>query len=165
VCLHSCLSYPACKSHLSCAVLYCHKWYDFRKNVSEHKMSLDFLYNIFWNFSHYKKKRARYYHTYTMLLSDVNQTWTFSTDFRKILKSQNFIKMRPLGAGLCHADGRTDKHDEAISCERVYKLFFHGTAARMWPRPPHCRGYTITFRHTTLGKTPLDGWSARHRDL
>jgi len=24
---------------------------------------------------------------------------------------------------------------------------------------------TITFRHTTLGRTPLDEWSARRRDL
>jgi hypothetical protein len=28
------------------------------------------------------------------------------------------------------------------------------------------RGFTITlFRHTTLGRTPLDEWSASHRDL
>jgi hypothetical protein len=27
------------------------------------------------------------------------------------------------------------------------------------------RGFTITLRHTTLSKTPLDEWSARHRDL
>jgi len=24
------------------------------------------------------------------------------------------------------------------------------------PGPPHCRGFTITLRHTTLGRTPLD---------
>jgi hypothetical protein len=33
------------------------------------------------------------------------------------------------------------------------------------PRPPHYRGFTITLWHTTLGRTPLDEWSARHRDL
>ena len=33
------------------------------------------------------------------------------------------------------------------------------------PRPPHFRGFTITLRHTTFGKTPLDEWSARRRDL
>jgi hypothetical protein len=28
------------------------------------------------------------------------------------------------------------------------------------------RGFTITlFRHTALGRTPLDEWPARHRDL
>jgi hypothetical protein len=34
-----------------------------------------------------------------------------------------------------------------------------------WARPPHYRGFTITLRHTTLGKTHLDEWSSRHRDL
>jgi len=33
------------------------------------------------------------------------------------------------------------------------------------PRPPHYRGYTIALRHTTVGRTPLDEWSARRRDL
>jgi hypothetical protein len=33
------------------------------------------------------------------------------------------------------------------------------------PGPPHYRGFTITFRHTTLGRTPLDEWSARRRDV
>jgi hypothetical protein len=32
------------------------------------------------------------------------------------------------------------------------------------PRP-HCRGFEITLRHTTLGRTPLDEWSARRKDL
>jgi len=33
------------------------------------------------------------------------------------------------------------------------------------PRPPHCRGFMIVLRHTTPGRTPLDEWSARRRDL
>jgi len=24
------------------------------------------------------------------------------------------------------------------------------------PESPHCRGFTVTLRHTTLGRTPLD---------
>jgi len=31
--------------------------------------------------------------------------------------------------------------------------------------PPHYRGFTITLRHFTFGRTPLDEWSARRRDL
>ena len=31
--------------------------------------------------------------------------------------------------------------------------------------PPHYRGITITLKRTTLSRTPLDGWSARRRDL
>jgi hypothetical protein len=33
------------------------------------------------------------------------------------------------------------------------------------PGPPHYWGFTITLRHTTLGRTPPDEWSARRRDL
>jgi hypothetical protein len=33
------------------------------------------------------------------------------------------------------------------------------------PEPPNYRGFMITLRRTTLGRTPLDEWSARRRDL
>jgi hypothetical protein len=33
------------------------------------------------------------------------------------------------------------------------------------PGPPQYRGFTITLRLSTLGRTPLDEWSARRRDL
>jgi hypothetical protein len=32
-------------------------------------------------------------------------------------------------------------------------------------RPPHYRGFAVTLRHTTLGRTPLDDWSAPRREL
>ena len=41
----------------------------------------------------------------------------------------------------------------------------HGASARSGSGPPHCRGFTITLRHTTLVRTPLEEWSARRRDL
>jgi hypothetical protein len=44
-------------------------------------------------------------------------------------------------------------------------IFFHGATAPSGPGPPHYRGFTITLRHTTLSRTPLDEWSARHEDL
>ena len=34
-----------------------------------------------------------------------------------------------------------------------------------WPGSAHYRGFTITLMKTTLGRTPLDKWSARRRDL
>jgi hypothetical protein len=35
----------------------------------------------------------------------------------------------------------------------VYSFFPpHGATASSGPRPLHCRGFTITFRHTTLGR-------------
>ena len=47
----------------------------------------------------------------------------------------------------------------------IETYIFYGTTAPSGPRPVHCRGFTITLRHTTLGRTPLDEWSARRRDL
>jgi hypothetical protein len=44
-------------------------------------------------------------------------------------------------------------------------LFFPWRISPSGPGPPHSRGFTITLRHTTLGRTPLDQWPARRRDL
>jgi hypothetical protein len=43
--------------------------------------------------------------------------------------------------------------------------FCHGATAPTGPGPPHFRHFTITLRHTTLGRTALDKWSARRRDF
>jgi len=47
----------------------------------------------------------------------------------------------------------------------IQRFFFcHGATAPSGPRPPHYRGFIITLRHTTLGRTPLDEWLVRSRD-
>jgi hypothetical protein len=40
----------------------------------------------------------------------------FPTDFRKKAQISSFIKIRPVGVELFHADGQTGGHDEANSC-------------------------------------------------
>ena len=40
-----------------------------------------------------------------------------------------------------------------------------GATAHRRPGSPHYRGFTITLRHTTLDRIPMNGWSARRRDL
>jgi len=54
-------------------------------------------------------------------------------------------------------------HPKSLTWITTFSL--HGAAAPSRPGPPHYRGFTITLRHTTVGRTPLDEWSARHRDL
>jgi hypothetical protein len=44
-------------------------------------------------------------------------------------------------------------------------FIYHGATASGRPGPPHYRTFTITFRYTTCGRTPLGGWSARRQDL
>jgi hypothetical protein len=47
----------------------------------------------------------------------------------------------------------------------MISYLFYGLTVSNAPRPPHYRGFTMTLWHTTLGRTPLDEWSARRRDL
>jgi len=44
-------------------------------------------------------------------------------------------------------------------------FLFHGATAASGPELPHYRGFTITLRHTTLGRISLDEWPVRSRDL
>jgi hypothetical protein len=44
---------------------------------------------------------------YPLFLSDCNETLIFLTGYRNILKYQNFMEIRPVGAELFHADEQT----------------------------------------------------------
>jgi hypothetical protein len=50
---------------------------------------------------------------YPLFFSDFNVTSIFSTYFQKNTEISNFVKIRPVGAELFHADNRTERHDEA----------------------------------------------------
>jgi hypothetical protein len=51
------------------------------------------------------------------------------------------------------------------SQDRIFSLFPNGATAPSGSGPPCYRGFMIILRQTTLGRTPLDEWSARHRHL
>ena len=54
-------------------------------------------------------------------------------------------------------------HISKLTSTHIY-IIFHGTIVSSGTRPYHCQGFTITLRHTTLGRVPLDEGSARRRD-
>jgi len=53
----------------------------------------------------------------------------------------------------------------ALRSEQVFTCFCRGATAPSGPGPSHNQGFRITFRHTTLGSTPLGERSARRRGL
>ena len=55
------------------------------------------------------------------VLSDLNETQIFSTDLKKNIKIQNFMKIRQVGAELFHADGQTDITKLAVAFRNFAK--------------------------------------------
>jgi hypothetical protein len=63
---------------------------------------------------------------YPLFFSNVNKGSIFSTDFRKILKYPNFMKILLFGAELFHSDGQKDTRDKAnIPFSTIFKMAYN----------------------------------------
>ena len=78
-----------------------------------------------------------------------------------IFTCANLLILKWRSCGFVHRVGYLLQGSDDVS---ISLFFFSWLDNSGGPRPP-LRGSSITFRHTTLGMTPLDEWSARHRDL
>jgi hypothetical protein len=125
------LNSPACKAHAPFYIVICglsgstvlsslsHKRHDFEENVIGRKIWI----LISWQ-PHFKKNSARYYVNVFCIAPTIlvyfNRTGFSEQLFeKKWAQMSNFIKIRPVGAELFHADGQTEGrsqwHDEANS--------------------------------------------------
>ena len=111
---------------------------------------MDFLHHIYWNVTYYVSGTG---------LVHVFMLASFKTKCYHIIIIYTLIKH-----GL-----ESLTYIVLINLKRTVLNF--NTYIAPWldspcgPRPYHCWGSEITLRHTTFGRTPLDEWSDRRRDL
>jgi hypothetical protein len=105
-----------------------HKRHAFQKNVFEQKTCFDVLKTFVCNIPNSKKNFSETSYThirlhvkYPLFFSEFIRTWIFAIDFSKILQTTNFIKMRPVGAELLHADGQRKRQKDS-SFSKFYKM-------------------------------------------
>jgi len=145
MCQHSCFRYPPCKAHApylctvicglsGCNVCFHIIWETARFSEGEKRasywtqnvfsFSVQLLSEKFLILRRIQRDTVTKVHRASckvrVLLSDLNETWIFLVDFRKILKGLNFMKIRPMGARRTHrwtqtdtrmdTDGHTDGH-------------------------------------------------------
>ena len=87
-----------------------HKQQDFLGwGDTEHKMCVwSFSATSALNISHSKRNSAKYKRKLPVVLSHFNEAWTFIGRYSTNPEISNFMKIRPVGAELLHADGPTD---------------------------------------------------------
>jgi hypothetical protein len=111
--------------------------------------------NFVRHFSLYKNS-VRYHRLaclhvkYPLLLSDLNRTWIFSTDFQKNPQIWNFMEIRPVGAELLYADRQTDMKKLPV-------------AFRNFANAPKIHKYAISIKIpiSAMHRTPSNPYSAK----
>jgi hypothetical protein len=64
---------------------------------------------------------------YLLFLSDFNETWTVPYRFSKNTHTPIFMNIRPVGAEVFHADGRTDRQTDMTKLIAAFHNFANAT--------------------------------------
>ena len=87
-------------------------------------------------------------------ISRLSIAWNIiGNDKRKITERINEIRERMVGSTRLDYKKKMDL------------IFVNWTTTTSGPGRPHYSGFMNTFRYSTLGRTPLDEWSGRRRDV
>jgi hypothetical protein len=69
---------------------------------------------------------------------------------------KKFLALRERMEGSSTVGGEVTKACELKEVLYYFSIFLPWLNNSSGPRPPHYRGFIITLRHTTVGRTPLD---------
>jgi hypothetical protein len=133
-----CLSYTACKAHAPWYHLWPVRLYHifplyvinvaiFVKKLLIIKCAFWFSPQFFfWDICHSNENLAKYMYIdlrakYPLFLSYFNKTCIFCTDFGKNTQIRNLMKIRPVGAEIFYADGRTDMRKLIVAFRSLAK--------------------------------------------
>jgi hypothetical protein len=117
--LYSCLSYPACKSHLFCAKLYCHLWLVWLNHSfsTEHKLCIlifsRVLCETFLILRRIQREAIINLHRSLYKVPVIKTLIFFSKDFSKDPQIPNFMKICSM---------RTDRHSKKNSARSDHKF-------------------------------------------
>jgi hypothetical protein len=111
---------------------------------------------------------ARRYHYIRLhsIAGVITVKWWIGKDFKG--KDYGFSGVHSCSCSYLEGLRQNNKIDVTIPGEIqtvVSRFYLYGATAPSGSGPPHYRGFTITLKHATLGRSPLDEWSARRRDV
>ena len=164
-----------------------------KKSYWTQNVCFDFLYNFcpkhfsFWEeMTRYVQKCTYVYRSSCtvplLFLSDFNETWILPTYFREktlkyeiswksvqwetscfLMRTNRRTEMTKVTVAFRNSANAPIKNHTNDTCPKF--LYSMSQQPPSGPGPANHQGFTITLTHTTLGRTPLNEWSARRRNL
>ena len=128
-----------------------HKWHDFNKKVTEHKMcvlifSTTFVWNIFNSMTNWVRYHNVHRSSCKVPIILVRFSWNLNSidSFSKNTVVSNFIKMCPVEAKLFHVNGWMDRQTDMTKLTAAFRNFVNAPE-NLWQLPPCSRICYLKF--------------------